>query len=75
MNNAEAAEKRRANRRDWKVVRKSLEAPDAAVPILSPEQRIGMMWQLTLDAWAMTGHPLPEYARAEAPIRRFSRAD
>ena len=26
----------------------------------TPEERLGMMWQLTLDAWAFTGEPVAE---------------
>jgi hypothetical protein len=26
----------------------------------TPAERIGMMWQLTLDAWAMMGQPVVE---------------
>lgn len=33
-------------------------------------ERIAMVWQLTLDAWAMSGQPLPTYARHEAPGRK-----
>ena len=27
-----------------------------------------MMWPLTLDAWALSGRPLPGYDRREAPV-------
>ena len=27
------------------------------------------MWQLALDAWALTGQPLPDYDRASIPGR------
>ncbi|MEO7521352.1 MAG: hypothetical protein ABIW79_06000 [Gemmatimonas sp.] len=27
---------------------------------LSPAERMGMMWQLALDAWTFTGHHQPE---------------
>ena len=40
---------RRANRRDWKVVRTTL-AADSAVPWVPPEQALEMMWQLAVDA-------------------------
>jgi len=32
------------------------------------EQRLLMMWPLTLDAWALAGLQLPTYARHETPI-------
>jgi hypothetical protein len=30
-----------------------------------------MVWALTLEAWALSGRPLPRYERSEAPIRRI----
>ena len=30
-----------------------------------------MMWPLALEAWSLTGKPLPDYARDKAPVRRF----
>ena len=33
------------------------------------EQRIEMMWPLALDAWTLAGLPIPDYARAAAPVR------
>ena len=32
------------------------------------EQRLAMMWQLALDAWAFTGRPLPDYSRENTPV-------
>jgi hypothetical protein len=34
------------------------------------EERIAMMWPLTLEAWSLTGKPFPDYPRGAAPIRR-----
>ncbi len=31
-------------------------------------ERLAMMWPLALDAWALTGRPLPDYERAETPV-------
>ncbi|WP_156427964.1 hypothetical protein [Thiohalocapsa sp. ML1] len=28
-----------------------------------------MLWRLTLDAWALTGRPWPDYPRTAAPGR------
>jgi len=39
----------------------------------TPEQRLEMMWPLALEAWALTGKPLPDYQRSAAPVRRFRR--
>ena len=33
------------------------------------EQRLAMMWPLALEAWGLTGRPLPDYKREEAPVR------
>jgi len=33
------------------------------------EERLAMMWPLALEAWALTGRPLPDYARSSMPVR------
>lgn len=33
------------------------------------DERVAMVWRLTLDAWASSGRPLPSYSRSEAPGR------
>ena len=33
------------------------------------EERLAMMWQLALDAWASAGRQLPEYTRENMPGR------
>jgi len=35
---------------------------------LTPEQRLEMMWPLALEAWFLTGRPLPSYKRSGAPV-------
>ena len=35
----------------------------------TPEQRVAMVWELTRGAWALSGRPMPTYARAEMPVR------
>ena len=32
------------------------------------EERVLMVWPLTLDAWAFAGLPIPDYERANTPI-------
>lgn len=32
-------------------------------------ERVGMVWQITLDAWASSGRPLPDYTRENMPGR------
>lgn len=44
-------------------VRKTTLAQQGEDPDLrntTPAERLGMMWQLTLDAWAFTGEPVAE---------------
>jgi len=33
-------------------------------------ERIGMMWRLAQDAWAMAGLPIPDYPREKTPISK-----
>ncbi|MCC6644888.1 MAG: hypothetical protein IT374_04865 [Polyangiaceae bacterium] len=40
----------------------SVEAQDASA-------RVAMVWRVTLDAWASSGRPMPEYDRANMPGR------
>jgi hypothetical protein len=35
----------------------------------TPAERMAMVWRLTLDAWALGGRELPDYARGDAPGR------
>ena len=35
----------------------------------TPEQRLAMVWELTMRAWALTGRPLPEYDRRRIPVK------
>ena len=37
------------------------------------EQRLEMMWPLALEAWSLTGKPVPDYARRDTPIVHFRR--
>jgi hypothetical protein len=69
------AEARRAARANWpiRIGRLGDEAVGAAG--LTPEQRIGMMWELVVQAWAVAGKPIPDYDRAHTPVRRIRRGD
>jgi hypothetical protein len=70
----EAAEERRRARAETPIVRTTLgeEGRSAAVPG-TPSERVAMVERLTMEAWAMSGRPLPSYARAEAPGRLVRR--
>jgi hypothetical protein len=46
------------------------EPPDDLGATSTPEERLAMMWPLAVEAFSLTGQPLPAYARAEAPVAR-----
>lgn len=66
----------RADRGSWPVRRHrlGLEPSDDLSDSTTAERRLEMMWPLALEAWALSGQPLPEYARHKAPVRRMRRA-
>jgi hypothetical protein len=33
-------------------------------------ERLGMMWRLARDAWAVAGRPIPDYPRERTPISK-----
>ena len=66
-----AANRRRDARREWRVVKLAMSASSESPGDFSPEMALASMWQLALDAWAMTGRPLPAYSRAETPVKRL----
>ena len=45
------------------------EEPDDGLADTTVEERVGMVWQLTLDAWASAGRRIPDYPRSEMPVR------
>lgn len=61
----DAAERRR-QRASWPIRRHALgEEPDERV-VASPSALVAMVHRMTLDAWAMSGEPIPTYARHES---------
>lgn len=58
------------DRRSWPVRVFTLggEPGDDLSEVTTAEQRLAMVWPLTLEAWALAGRPLPSYARHETPI-------
>jgi hypothetical protein len=62
---------RAATRRTWPVRLVALgSAPrDRLDGSTTPEERLAMVWTLTLEAWALSGRPMPEYPRAASPVR------
>lgn len=59
-----------AGRGSWpvRVFRLGAEPSDDLSATSTPEQRLEMMWPLALEAFALTGQPLPEYRRANTPV-------
>jgi hypothetical protein len=58
------------DRRSWpvRVFRLGEEPRDDLSGSTTAEQRLAMVWPLTLEAWALAGLPIPTYARHETPI-------
>lgn len=73
MDASEARRARAAARASTPVVRVPLAQEDSPdVASLDASTRVAMVWSITLDAWAASGRPMPDYDRANAPgcIRR-----
>lgn len=63
-------EDRAAARADWPIrVRQLGDDDETILHDTTPEQRIGMMWELVVQAWAVAGIPIPDYERHEMPVR------
>ena len=71
----DSSELRAMSRRAWPIRKYRLgeEPSDDLSGSTTPTQRLEMMWPLALEAWSLTGKPMPDYARDEAPVRRFRR--
>lgn len=66
-----SAEERAKSREQWPIRRFALgeEPSEDLSATTTPEERLAMVWRLTLDAWASQGLPLPEYTREQMPGR------
>lgn len=74
----DSASNNASRRADWPVRKYSLdqEPSDDLSESTTAEERLAMMWPLALEAWVLTGVPLPDYVRRDAPVRlQRSRAD
>lgn len=49
------------------------EPDDDLLERTTPEERVAMVWPLTVEAWSLTGRPIPEYPRARTPVRLVER--
>lgn len=57
-------------RASWPVTRHRLDDDaDEVLRDTPPADCVRMVWALTLDAWALAGAPIPDYARSDAPGR------
>jgi hypothetical protein len=67
------------DRRSWpvRVFRLGEEPRDDLSGSTTAEERLAMVWTLTLESCALAGLPLPTYARSETPVafRRLDVAD
>jgi hypothetical protein len=65
-----AASRGANDRQSWPVHvhRLGAEPGDDLGATTTPEARLEMMWPLALEAWALTGRPMPSYSRSEAPV-------
>lgn len=65
---------RRHARRNWPIAVHALGSeppPDSTTPL----ERVGMMWELVVQAYAVAGIPIPNYDRAHTPIRVLRRSE
>jgi len=69
------AKRRASARRHWPVRKYRLgeEPSDDLSDATTAEERLQMVWRLTVDAWALSGKRLPDYDRSTAPVRKFLR--
>jgi hypothetical protein len=75
MDEGAARRARAAARGAWQIVVHRLhdeteaDVPPTATPTVTNAMMVAMVWRMTQDAWAMSGRPIPDYARHEAPGR------
>lgn len=64
-----AYQERKEARKNWPVNAVSATSEDVVTfaKTTSSSERLAMMWQLSRDAWVMTGNKLPEYQRTNMP--------
>ncbi len=63
------------SRASWPVEARSLaDADRAAVMGGTAAERIAAVWELTVQAWALSGRDIPAYTRAETPVAVVLRA-
>lgn len=62
---------RAAARRSWpvRIYRLAEQPSNDLTSTTTPLQRLEMMWPLALEAWSLSGRPMPEYDRRSSPVR------
>ena len=65
----ETQAERARKRRSWPIRKFRLgQEPDGDLSgTTTPEQRLGMMWALAVDAWRLSGREIPDYRRKDTP--------
>lgn len=63
----ESAGRRAAARRTWNVRRTDLVHADDDLPEGTPASRVLLVWPLMLEAWRVSGRPLPTFRRDQMP--------
>ena len=67
---AAARDARRRARASWPVRRYRLgEEPPDDTSHLSPDDRVALVWEVTLRAWRLSGRELPDVPRSQWPGR------
>jgi hypothetical protein len=69
----DATSKRQLGRGRIRVVELHDQEKDADLEDTTPAERIGMMWQLALDAWAFMGEPVAEPGLSRHIVRVLRR--
>jgi hypothetical protein len=61
---------RSRSRQDWPIEVRSLADPEKEdlSRTTTPEERLAMVWTLTLEGWALAGQAIPDYPRRHTPI-------
>jgi hypothetical protein len=74
---ADARRARALARATWPGERTDLHSQSDAIFVRhgTPGERIGMVWRITLDAWASSGRSMPQYTRATMPGRVIRATD
>ena len=69
------ASARAAARKNWpiRIFRLGEEPSDDLSGTTTAAERIAMVWQLTQDAWASAGLPIPDYSRHDMPVKVLHR--